>query len=90
MIKTRIPAECFPPAVYIREEGGSRGLDLRHIMADDVDQLALDLVLGSNVPIGDLAEAISDALGEPRIEPQFWLNLDRAWRECKAQKGEKP
>lgn len=82
----RLPAECFPPGVYLAEELEARGINhdtfasLLGITHDDMNRLITgDLVLRISI-----AEKISHILG---ISIDVWLNLDRMWRRWKKAKG---
>lgn len=94
----RMPAECFPVGHFLREEMAARGwtpADVAARIAEDAHArktwaLTVELVLECSgmegVHIGaDTAAALSRVFG---TSPQFWLDLDNAYREwAKSQMG---
>lgn len=80
----RIPAEVFPPGVYIKDEMKARGWtedDLLARIPGMLDRLAVQLI--TNVENKNLImdPATATALGKAfDVSPQFFLNLDAAWR----------
>lgn len=82
----RIPAEVFPPGVFIADELEARGWsveDLARRMPGDYGEnfLCIGLLLAvhdKNLMMGeDIAEKLADAFG---VSPQYFINLDRTWR----------
>jgi HTH-type transcriptional regulator/antitoxin HigA len=81
----RVPAEVSPPGEFIRKEMDARGWtddDLHARLGDDpVAHCAVDLIL--HVADKDLIldASTAGALGRAfDVSPQFFINLDRAWR----------
>ena len=83
----RQPAEVFSPGEYIQDELDARGwttADLAERMGDRVaiNQLAVEMLItvkDKGCMVGEpTAKALARAFG---TSPEYWLNLDRAWRE---------
>ncbi len=84
-IPTRLPAEVSPPGFFLQEELDARGWsrsDLHGALGNNPKECcAVDLVLDvhSKDIILDMetSAAIARAFG---VDPDFFFNLDRAWR----------
>lgn len=85
----RIPAECFSPGEFIRDEIKARGLTERGFEVllmvkgcTDVQVFACQLAAYNDDPDlildADTADGLSKALG---ASPEYWMNLDKAWRD---------
>ena len=89
----QVPAEAFPLGEYLKDE-----MDARHWTSRDValrmggatldevalDQLCVDLILHIDDPNLMLDEATAIKLGRAfDVSPQYFLNIDRAYREWK-------
>ena len=75
----RIPAQVFPPGEYIREELETRGWtqgDLAAITGRPPQMISL-LLKGNKIVTPETARDLAAAFG---TSPQFWLNLDNAYR----------
>lgn len=85
----RVPAETFPPGIFLAEEMEARGWTSRDVarrMGETeeskiaLDELVVDLILhvhDKGARVGDdTAKKLGLAFG---VEPQFFLNLEAAW-----------
>lgn len=83
--EARMSAECFPPGDFIREEIASRGWSNQEAQ----DRLAWGPLLFRCVLNGDydvtemLADDLALAFG---TSPQYWLNLERMYRDWVAER----
>jgi HTH-type transcriptional regulator/antitoxin HigA len=81
-VNTRTPAEVFPPGEFIRDELEARGWtqdDLAQIMGRP--QTAINLIINDKRGISpETATELGGAFG---TSPEFWLNLDSAYRLSK-------
>ena len=70
----------YPPAELILEECVARGLA--------PSALGAAWIIASEFrPLSrELAGALSDGLGKPRINPQLWLNLDKEWQKVRMKR----
>lgn len=89
---SRMPAECWPLSVFIREEMEARGwtdADLYARLGDDPVMLcAVDLTLTVDDPGLILDENTAAALGQAfDVDPSYFLNLDKAWRDWCAERA---
>lgn len=77
----RVPAEAFPPSEFIREELDAREWTQQDLArAMDVSQRALHEIISEGQRITpEMARRLSNAFGDN--DPQFWLNLDAAYRQ---------
>lgn len=88
----RIPAEAFPLSVFLREEMEARGWSLDDLRArlpvDPVTWCAVDLTLAVDDPNLILDADTAKALGAAfNVSPEYFMNLDRAWRDFNASKS---
>lgn len=82
----RIPAEVFPPGELIRDEMEARGwtqTDLAEILGRPV-RLVNEILSGKRAITPETARGLGEAFG---VDPQFWMNLEGAYRLSKT-KGE--
>jgi HTH-type transcriptional regulator / antitoxin HigA len=81
-MSTRTPAEVFPPGEFIRDELEARGWtqgDLAQIMGRP--EPAINLIINDKRGITpDTATELAGAFG---TSPEFWLNLENAYRLSK-------
>ncbi len=76
----RRPAECFPPADFVRDELAERDItiaDFEAQMGYSPETMAA-FWAGKLVLTGEFALAL--ALTLPGPSPEFWLRLDAAWQ----------
>ena len=84
MATGRQPAEVFPPGSFLREELEERGWtqeDLAAIMGKD-QRTVNEIVVGKRGVTPESAKALAAALG---TTPEFWLNLDSAYKLWRLQ-----
>lgn len=86
----RIPVEVWPPGLFIQEELDARGWSHDDLHAklgpDPIDHLAVDIVLAVHDKNLIVDEQTAAALGRAfDVSPEFFLNLDRAWRSATIQ-----
>lgn len=88
MTEVRTPAEVFPPSEFLRDEMQARGMtgeeDLEQFLfsagCTPVEVFACLLVLHDDKDLvldAHTAGSLSKAFG---TSPEYWMNLDRAWR----------
>lgn len=90
-----IPAECFPVGEYIADELEARGWttrDLAERMGGDVDlnQCTIELTIACGVSHPQVSMGTETAQGLSRAfgtSADVWLNLDRAYRECREHRA---
>jgi HTH-type transcriptional regulator/antitoxin HigA len=82
-MNTRTPAEVFPPGEFIRDELDVRGWtqgDLAKIMGRP--ETAINLII--NDKRGITPETALELAGAFGTSPEFWLNLENAYKLSKA------
>ena len=75
----RIPAEVFPPGEFLRDEIEARSLT----PAGLAQSLGLPLQIVSGLLTGEqpITQDLADKLGGLfEVDPQFWMNLENAYR----------
>ena len=75
----RIPAEVFPPGEFVREELEARGwtqADLAVILNKPLPAVN-EIITGKKAITPETARSLGDAFG---VGPDFWLNLESAYR----------
>ncbi len=74
----RLPAELFPPAVFIREEMEVRGWSIETLAEkSQIKRQKIEEILSENYPVTPIyAMCLANAFGTSK---EFWLNLQRAW-----------
>ncbi|HKM53589.1 MAG TPA: HigA family addiction module antitoxin [Isosphaeraceae bacterium] len=83
MPRSKSPAQAFPPGDFIREELEARGWtqrDLAEIIGRPVQAISA-IVNGRRGVTPETAVALGAAFG---TSPDFWLNLESAYRLDKA------
>jgi HTH-type transcriptional regulator/antitoxin HigA len=83
-MKTRYPAEVFPPGIFLEEELGARNLTQADF-AEILGKLPKDvhnLIRGKVAVTPETALLLADALG---INEQHWLNLESTYQAYKAR-----
>ena len=85
----RVPAEVFPPGEFIRDELEARGwtqTDLSEILGRPLKAVS-EILTGKRAITPETAKGLGEAFG---IDPQFWMNLESAFRlsQVKDQAGE--
>jgi HTH-type transcriptional regulator / antitoxin HigA len=78
-MSNRTPAEVFPPGEFIRDELSERGWtqsDLAKIMERPVSAINL-IISGKKSVTPETAVELAEAFG---TSPEFWLNLETAYR----------
>ncbi len=85
----RFPAEVFPPGEFIRDEIEARGwtqAELAEILGRPLKTVS-DILLGKRAITPETAHGLGEAFG---VDPQFWLNLESAYRlsKVRTQKGD--
>jgi HTH-type transcriptional regulator / antitoxin HigA len=81
-MNNRTPAEVFPPGEFIRDELEARGWtqgDLAQVMGRP--EPAINLII--NDKRGITAETATELAGAFGTTPEFWLNLDSAYKLSK-------
>ena len=84
----RVPAEVFPPGEIIREELEARGWtqsDLAEILGRPL-VLVNEIVTGRRAITPETARGLGDAFG---VDPQFFLNLESAYRLWRVETNRK-
>ena len=75
----RIPAEVFPPGEFVREELEARGwtqADLAVILNKPLPAVN-EIIAGKKAITPETAKSLGEAFG---VGPDFWLNLENAYR----------
>lgn len=80
-MKTRLPAECFPPVEFIREELDARGLDDTFLYPYLGKPRTEAVMAGERITPAD-ADRLSQAFG---TNAGFWMNLQLSYKKWKAQ-----
>ncbi len=78
-MKTRIPAEVFPPGDFLREELEARGwtqADFAQIIGRDIT-LVNQIVQGKRAITAETAYGFAAAFG---TSPEFWIRLEEAYQ----------
>lgn len=90
----RVPAEVFPPSVFIGDELKARGWTEENLIErlhHPMDRLSVMLILHVNDKHIILDPRTANALGAAfDVSPQFFLNLDAAWRGVEPLQGAQP
>ena len=87
MATERQPAEVFPPGDFLRDELEERGWtqeDLAAIMGKD-PRTVNEIIVGKRSVTPESAKALAAALG---TTPEFWLNLDSAYKLWRSKTDE--
>ena len=85
-MSVRIPAEVFPPGEFVRDEMEARGwtqTDLADVLGRPV-RLVSEILAGKRAMTPETARGLGAAFG---VDPQYWMNLEGAYRLSKT-KGE--
>lgn len=88
---THRPAECWHPSVFIAEEMEARGWDrddLARLMGGDfgISRLSIDLYFEVGPRERDLLIGDGQDFGRAfGVSPEFFLNLETAWRKWMLQ-----
>src|SRR5688500_12553021 len=82
----RVPAEAFPPGEFLKDELDERGWTQEEFagIIGKPTTLVNQIVLGKRAITPEAADLIGAALG---TDPQFWLNLDSAYRLWLSRQG---
>ncbi len=87
MNERRIPAEVFPPGEFLSDELDARDwtqTDLAEIIGRDVS-LVNDIIRGKRGITPETAQGLADAFDNT---PQYWLNLDAAYRLSQVERAD--
>jgi len=76
----RIPAQVFPPGHFIREEMKARGWSLLNLaqLTRFIPDLLYDVIYHASPLFPGMAEAFAQLFS---TSADYWLDLERAWRE---------
>ncbi len=80
------PAEVFAPGEFLRDEMEAREwspTDLARMLGWSVGEVN-QILAGTRSLTPDTARALGMAIG---VDPEFWLNLESAYRQSKVESG---